>query len=109
MQTIRVSQGGRVVIPADLRELLHIEQGDELIMEARDGSLVITSKAERIRQVRDEIQAQLPQLKGISLADEVIAERRAEAEQDQSAPVSGTTDSKSTGKEAKGGKSKKRS
>lgn len=79
MQTVKVSQGGRVVIPADLREKLNINQGDELILEERDGELVLASKRQRIRQIREEILAGLPPLGGRSLADELIAERRAEA------------------------------
>ncbi len=84
MQTVKVSQGGRVVIPADLREKLHINQGDELILEERNGELVLTAKLQRIRQVRQEILAGMPYLGERSLAGELIAERKAEADREES-------------------------
>jgi AbrB family looped-hinge helix DNA binding protein len=84
MQTVKVSQGGRVVIPAEVREKLHIEQGDELFVEARDDVLVMTSKAQKIRQIQREIYEQIaPFTQGRSLADELIAERREEAAKEE--------------------------
>jgi AbrB family looped-hinge helix DNA binding protein len=80
---ITMSQGGRVVIPAEFREQLHVKQGDQLIAEIQGDSLVLTSKARRIEQMRQEILAGMPRIaKGRSLANELIAERRAEATKD---------------------------
>lgn len=75
-----MSQGGRIVIPSELREQLQFKQGDQLLMEIKDGVLVVTSKAQRIRQVQAEFQSSLPNLQGRSPVDELIAERRAEVE-----------------------------
>lgn len=83
MQAVKVSQGGRVVIPAELREQLNVKQGDELLMEIKDGSLMLTSKAQRIQQIRDEIYAGMAPVHGRSLADELIAERRAEVAKEE--------------------------
>jgi AbrB family looped-hinge helix DNA binding protein len=80
MLSTRVSQGGRVVIPAELREQLNLKQGDELVMEIRDGALVLTSKQQRIAQIRDEIRAGMTLESGRSLADELIAERQADSD-----------------------------
>mgnify|MGYP001767341512 CR=1 FL=1 len=83
MQTVRVSQGGRVVIPADLREKLHIQLGDELICEERDGELVLASKRARLRYVQAHFQSGLPAgVREVSLADALLAERRKEAGQE---------------------------
>ncbi len=80
MQKVVVSQGGRVVIPAEVREKLNIHQGDELFCEIRDGELVLASKRERIRRVRDAFFATMPAgVRDISLADELVADRRREA------------------------------
>ncbi len=79
MLSTRVSQGGRVVIPAELREQLNLKQGDELVIEVKNGALILTSKQQRIAQIRDEIRVGLSLAQGRSLADELIAERRAEA------------------------------
>lgn len=84
MHASLMSQGGRVVIPAELREQLQFKQGDQLLMEVKDGALVVTSKAQRIAQIRDEIRAAMPPIEaGRSLVDEFIAERRAEAAKEE--------------------------
>jgi AbrB family looped-hinge helix DNA binding protein len=80
MLSTRLSQGGRVVIPAELREQLNLKQGDELVMEIRDGALVLTSKQQRIAQIRDEIRAGMTLESGRSLTDELIAERQADSD-----------------------------
>ncbi len=82
MHASLMSQGGRVVIPAELREQLQFKQGDQLLMEIKDGVLMVTSKAQRIRQVQAEFQCSLPNLQGRSLVDEFLAERREEVERD---------------------------
>ncbi|MCE3253993.1 MAG: AbrB/MazE/SpoVT family DNA-binding protein [Cellvibrio sp.] len=80
MLAVKMSEGGRVVIPAELREQLQFKQGDQLLMEVKNGALVVTSKAQRIAQIRDEIRAAMPPVEeGRSLVDELIAERRVEA------------------------------
>lgn len=84
MLAVKMSEGGRVVIPAELREQLQFKQGDQLLMEVKNGALVVTSKAQRIAQMRDEILAAMPPLgAGRSLAGELIAERRAEAAKEE--------------------------
>jgi len=84
MLAVKMSEGGRVVIPAELREQLQFKQGDQLLMEVKNGALVVTSKAQRIAQMRDEICAAMPPVEaGRSLADELIAERRAEAAKEE--------------------------
>jgi AbrB family looped-hinge helix DNA binding protein len=84
MLAVKMSEGGRVVIPAELREQLQFKQGDQLLMEVKNGALVVTSKAQRIAQMRDEILAAMPPVEaGRSLADELITERRAEATKEE--------------------------
>lgn len=83
MQTVKVSQGGRLVIPAELRELLDIKQGDELLMEAREGELVITSKRRRLLKIQAECQQLLVSQPGQSVVDQLLADRRKEAAKDE--------------------------
>ena len=78
MQTVRVSQEGRIVIPAGFREKYNIHQGDELIFEDRGGELVLSSRRQRLSKIQDECFHLLAKKSG-SLADELIAERRVEA------------------------------
>ena len=74
----RVVAGGRIQVPADIRRLLGLADGDPVIMRVIDGEL-------RVRPVRDaltRIQAKLRDYVSadVSLADELIADRRVEAE-----------------------------
>jgi AbrB family looped-hinge helix DNA binding protein len=76
----RLAEGGRLVVPAAFRKELGIEPGDQVFMEVVDGQLHVWSQKRAIARA----QAQLRQLTGgkRSLVDELLAERRAEAEHD---------------------------
>lgn len=83
MLAVKMSQGGRVVIPAELREKLNINQGDELVFEERDGELILSSKRQRLKKIQEECFRLLSVDEEVSLADELIAERRVEAQQEE--------------------------
>ncbi len=88
MQTVKMSQGGRLVIPAALRAQLNIQPGDELMMEAQDGALMVTSKSQRIRQVRQQFQRALPTIAtDRSVVDELLADRRTEVAQEKTSDL----------------------
>ena len=71
---------GRVVIPAEFRRELGIDEGDRLTLVLEDGALTILTKRAAVRRVQETVaQYGTP---GRSLADELIAERRAEAERE---------------------------
>jgi len=74
---VQVGPQGRVVIPAQLRKLLNLKPGEVLIAHVENESLVF-EKAEVIKRRLKARFAHLPQ--GMSLADELIAERRAASE-----------------------------
>lgn len=79
---LKIGPGGRVVIPADLREAMGVAEGDTLLTTLVDGELrmmpVATALAEARALVRDFI---LPG--GPSVVDELILDRRREqAEED---------------------------
>ncbi len=81
-QPIEVSLGrqGRLVIPAVLRRSLGFEEGDLLVAREAAGRLVI-EKPEMIKQRLKARFAQVPQ--ECSLVDELIAQRREEAKQEE--------------------------
>ena len=67
---------GRTVIPAVLREQLDIKDGDQLIWSTRDGELIATTRRAQLSKAQALFQKYVP--KGSpSLADELMAERRA--------------------------------
>ena len=82
MTTLSISDNGRVLVPVALREQLGFKPGTRIYAEVRDGSLVLTSASHSTAQRRAYFAQTMKRLKvpkDVSLADELIAERRAEA------------------------------
>lgn len=48
----KVSAGGRIVIPAEIRKELFIKEGDEILFFHEDGSLKIVSRGQAIKEAR---------------------------------------------------------
>ncbi len=71
---------GRVVVPAALRAQLDLREGDQLIWSSRNGELVATTRRAQLRKAQALFQKFVPP-GSASAADELMAERRAEAEQ----------------------------
>jgi AbrB family looped-hinge helix DNA binding protein len=82
MTSIAMSENGRILIPAAIREQLGFKPNSKIFAEMKDGSLILTSAAQRSAQRRayfDNLMKELNIDPNISLVDELIAERRAEA------------------------------
>ncbi|MEA3292536.1 MAG: AbrB/MazE/SpoVT family DNA-binding domain-containing protein [Pseudomonadota bacterium] len=73
---VQIGAQGRVVIPAALRKALDLKPGDRLIARQEGESLVL-ERRETIEKRLWEMFSSIP--KEVSLVDELIAERRAEA------------------------------
>jgi AbrB family looped-hinge helix DNA binding protein len=73
----RIGAGGRLVIPAEIRRELGLEEGEPVVMRVEDGELRIWSVSEGIRRVQERMKPYV--IPGQSIVDELIAERRAEA------------------------------
>ena len=80
VQRGKLVSGGRLQVPADIRRALGLKDGDAVVMEIVDGRLQVRP----YRDVIAEVQARFrPYLKpGVSLVDELIADRRREAERE---------------------------
>jgi len=81
---VQVGDRGRLVLPAAVRKQLNLRQGDELLITVQpDGSLRLMSPRQVVRETRG-----LYRTRGgrRSLADELIAERRAEAKGETPTP-----------------------
>ena len=70
----RLGEKGRLVIPAAMREALGIEPGTVVDLRVEDGELRIATMQERLRQAQARVRSYVPA--GVSLADELSAERR---------------------------------
>ncbi|MCC7307047.1 MAG: AbrB/MazE/SpoVT family DNA-binding domain-containing protein [Acidobacteria bacterium] len=74
----KVTQGGRIVIPAKMRDALGIKVGKNVTLTLKNGSLEITTRDEALRRIEEMMK---PHIKpGRSVVDELIAERRREAQ-----------------------------
>ena len=73
---VRVGPQGRFTIPAPLRKLLGIRAGDRLVVRSAEGQLILEKPEAVIARVHDRFRS-IPS--SVSLADELIAERREEA------------------------------
>ena len=81
---VRLGVQGRVVIPARARKAAGIKAGDRLHVWVEDGIVMIGTR----ERLLDRLRAQFPAPdSGKSLADELIAERRAEATREDESPL----------------------
>lgn len=70
---MRIGAKGRLVIPASMREAMGIADGEMLDLVVTNGELRIATMRERLRQAREWVRQVIPP--GVSLADELSAER----------------------------------
>jgi len=73
----KVTEGGRIVIPAKMRDALGIKIGNKVTLTLKDGSLQITTRDEVIRRIEEVMKNYIKP--GSSAVDELIKERREEA------------------------------
>ena len=73
----KVTQGGRIVIPVEMRKHLGIEVGEKVNLSLEDNSIRILTQKESIRKAQELVRKFVPE--GVSLVDELIADRRREA------------------------------
>jgi len=78
MQQIKtkVAEGGRIVIPAEYRQALGLQVGDEVILRLENGTLRIFTPRQAIKYAQELLRPYLPAER--LLSDELIAERRLE-------------------------------
>lgn len=74
---LTVAPNGRVMIPADVRAELGLNGGDKLAARVVDGTLVLEPFETIVRRVQEMVAKY--KVDGVSVVDELIAERRAEA------------------------------
>jgi bifunctional DNA-binding transcriptional regulator/antitoxin component of YhaV-PrlF toxin-antitoxin module len=75
---VRIEAGGRLTIPRALLEDLDLSEGDPVVLEVEEGELRLLSQKRVIAEIQALVRQYVPE--GVSLTDELIAERRREAE-----------------------------
>jgi bifunctional DNA-binding transcriptional regulator/antitoxin component of YhaV-PrlF toxin-antitoxin module len=79
--TLHVDNQGRIMLPSWWRKKEGIGPSSELCVALDEaGSLVIETREQGLRRARALVRKYVP--KGVRLSDELIAERRAEAERE---------------------------
>ncbi len=77
---LKVNENGRLVIPAAFRKALGIRAGDQVMLRVEDDELRITTMKARIQRAQRRAQRYVKP--GVSLVDELIAERREAAKRE---------------------------
>ena len=75
--TAKIAQGGRILIPAEMRRQLDMEIGENVNLEVENGSLKVTSSRAALSRLQRRLKKLVPE--GVSLVDELIVERRRDA------------------------------
>ena len=71
--TVVMGDGGRIVVPAEIRARSELSEGTPLVLLDTPGGIVLMTRAQLRARVRDE-------LAGLELIDELLRDRRAAAD-----------------------------
>ena len=72
----KVSAGGKIVVPAEVRRQLNVRDGDTVVFEQEDGKLVFKSYLQVVREVQASFKAMMREPDSV---DDFLAWRREEA------------------------------
>ncbi|MFA4835503.1 MAG: AbrB/MazE/SpoVT family DNA-binding domain-containing protein [Dehalococcoidia bacterium] len=73
----RISNGGRLVIPASYRKELDIKPGDDVVLTLEDGGIRLVTARQAIKHAQSLVRRYVHE--GQQLSQELIQERREEA------------------------------
>jgi len=79
LDRVKLGEGGRLVIPAAMREALGIKPGDDIALEVVDGELRVKSYRAVIAELQTEFGKLVPA--GIDVVDDFLRDRREEQKQ----------------------------
>ena len=77
---VQVGADGRMVVPAPYRRILDIEGGGHVLLSLEDGEVRMIGRDTAIARVQALVAKYVPE--GVSLVDELLAERRREVERE---------------------------
>jgi AbrB family looped-hinge helix DNA binding protein len=76
----RLGKAGRLVIPAKIRRALDLHPGDELLLRVENDGLHLSTRAQAVARAQAIVRKYVAPNR--SLSDELIAERREDAERE---------------------------
>jgi bifunctional DNA-binding transcriptional regulator/antitoxin component of YhaV-PrlF toxin-antitoxin module len=77
---VKLGEGRRVAIPAEICQRYHLQPGDPLVLEASEHAMTLRPLDEVVREVQDFFADAAPP--HVMLSEELSRERRAEAEKE---------------------------
>ena len=83
MKVIRtkIGEGGRIIIPALIRQNLDLAVGDDVVIHVEDEKIYITTPNQSLRKLQEALKSCSNDHK-FSLVDDLIAQRRLEGKDD---------------------------
>jgi AbrB family looped-hinge helix DNA binding protein len=72
--------GGRLIVPANFRKAMGLSKGDTVLFELKGDELRVRPARSALRRIQNKLKKIAPQDRNLS--DELVAERRAEAERE---------------------------
>ena len=78
--SVRVEKSGRILIPAAVRRRFDLKEGTEVILRVDETGIRIDTREQALARIRKELRRYIPE--GRVLSEELIQERRAEAERE---------------------------
>ena len=76
---IKMADNGRMVLPAILRSEVGFPDGGDFLARVENGVIILEPHKKALERVRNLVRQYAPAEEGVSVADELIAERHAEA------------------------------
>ena len=76
---VRLGPQGRLVVPAELRRELGLEEGTEMAIRSDGRCLILEPRREVLRRAR----SRFARTRDVDLADELLADRRAEVAREE--------------------------
>lgn len=76
---IKMAKNGRLVLPAALRKEVGLSGAGDLLARVENGVIILERHKKALERVRNLVRQYAPAEEGVSVADELIAERHTEA------------------------------
>lgn len=78
---VKLGQGGRIVLPAEFRHELGMEEGDTLFVHLREDGIEIQTPDANFKRIQESVRQYVPE--GVSLVDELFKMRREEFQREE--------------------------
>jgi len=76
---IKMANNGRLVLPTTVRTEVGLPEGGDFLARVENGVVILEPHKKALERVRNLVRQYAPADAGVSVVDELIAERRAEA------------------------------